>query len=199
MHAAARRLPRSLLAAAALIALLAAAPTVEGHVNRTVGPYALLVVLVEEPVYADNHAGFQFWVRKDDVPIVGLESTVHAEASGHGFDVTLTVPPVDGTGFYVLDHTTDGAAFDPHGGGDWTLTLTGSIDGTPLDTTFPVMFPSYPRIGSTNGAAAASAVATPASGPPLVLLGGALLVAAVVVVLVFSRVRARSPGRPART
>jgi len=42
------------------------------HVNRTVGPYALLVVLVEEPVYADNHAGFEFWARKDSVPVLGL-------------------------------------------------------------------------------------------------------------------------------
>lgn len=199
MQTAIRRLPRTLVCATSLIALLSTAPAVEGHVNRTVGPYSLLVVLVEEPVYSDNHAGFQFWVRRNAVPIVGLESTVHAAASGHGVDVSLTVPPVDGTGFYVLDHTTDGAAFDPRGGGDWTLTLTGSIDGTPLDTTFPVTFPSYPRIGSTSDAAAPSAVAAPASGPSLVLVVGALLAAAVGVVLVFSRVRARSPGRPART
>jgi hypothetical protein len=197
------RAPRALLGIAAVLALIAVgatAPTVEAHVNRTVGPYAILVVLVEEPVYADNHAGFQFWVRKDSVPIAGLEKTVHARASANGVDVDLAIPPMDGTGFYVLDHTTDGAAFDPHGGGAWTLELTGSIDGTQLDTTFPVTFPSYPRIGGAGGTAAAPVAASVSSGIPIVvMLGGVLLAGAAIAVLAISRARGRSPGRQART
>jgi hypothetical protein len=188
---------------AAVLAALstgAGAPAVAAHVNRTVGPYAILVVLVEEPVYADNHAGFQFWVRKDGVPIIGLEKTVRARASANGIDVDLAIAPMDGTGFYVLDHTTDGAAFDPHGGGAWTLELTGSIDGTQLDTTVPVMFPSYPRIGGAGGNLATPIGAPGSSGMPIVvILGGIFLAGAAIVVLGISRARGRSPGPQAQT
>ncbi|GEM_PF-4925274 len=173
------------MAAAALSAIVwvgASASGVAAHVNRTVGPYTILVVLVEEPVYANNHAGFQFWVRKNEVPILGLESSIKAVATGHGQQLDLTVPPIDGTGFYVLDHTTDGAAFDPQGGGAWTLVLSGSIDGTPMDVSFPVTFPSYPRIGAPDQGAAmspnAAAVTSPASAAPTWLIA---IAAAVVV------------------
>src|SRR5690349_3561926 len=86
-----------------LLATCAFPALAQAHVNRQVGPYAFLVVLVEEPTFEDNHAGFKFWVRRDEVPVLGLESTVHAIATGHGQRVELAVPPVDGVGFYVLD------------------------------------------------------------------------------------------------
>jgi hypothetical protein len=151
-------------AAAAALWIAAMAPGVEAHVNRTVGPYALLVVLVEEPVYQDNHAGFQFWVRKDGVPITGLERTLHARATGHGVDLQMAIPPVDGLGSFVLDRSVDGAAFDPLGGGPWTLELTGTIEQTPVDVTFPVVFPAYPRIGVAAPQAAAQPLAQDQSG-----------------------------------
>src|SRR5437773_6193798 len=129
---------RAFLVAAAALWVAALAPAVAAHVNRTLGPYTILVILVEEPTFDDNHAGFQFWVRKGDVPITGLERTVHALAIGHDRRVELAVPPLAGSGFYVLDRSLDGAPFDPMGGGAWTLFLTGSIEGTPLDASFPV-------------------------------------------------------------
>ena len=169
------------LATAALSAILwagATAPGVTAHVNRTVGPYTILVVLVEEPVYADNHAGFQFWVRRDEVPILGTWGSIKAVASGHGEQLDLAVPPIDGTGFYVLDHTTDGAAFDPQGGGAWTLVLSGAIDGTSVDASFPVTFPSYPRVGVADQQAVTNAAA-PATSPVAALPTSLLAVAGV--------------------
>ena len=171
------------------------------HVNRTVGPYALLVVLIEEPVYSDNHAGFEFWARKDSVPVLGLERTVKAVASGHGVDVDLAIPPIDGTGFYVLDHTKGGVAFDPMGGGAWNLVLTGTIDGTPLDTTFPVTFPSYPRIGTTGeqpkpvGANAASDTGDSTSGV-MIAAAVVLIVGGLGFALLARRRRATLRGAP---
>jgi hypothetical protein len=151
--------------AAAVLWIAAMAPAVAAHVNRTVGPYALLVVLIEEPVYQDNHAGFQFWVRKDGVPITGLERTLHARATGHGASLDLEIPPLDGLGFYVLDRSVDGVAFDPLGGGPWTLELTGAIEQTPVDVTFPVVFPAYPRVGVAGPqSVGAQAVAEQGSG-----------------------------------
>src|SRR3954470_12694098 len=156
-----------LLAVAVAVAVVGAFAMPAGaaaHVNRFVGPYSILLFLVEEPTYQDNHAGFEFWVRRGDTPIVGLERSTQALASGHGSVVALDVPPLGPDGFYVLDHATDGSAFDPLGGGAWTLTLTGSIEGTPLVATFPVTFPSYPRIG--NPAPADARVGAPATEPP---------------------------------
>jgi hypothetical protein len=153
---------------AAIAALWAAvlAPSVVAHVNRTVGPYTILVILVEEPTFEDNHAGFQFWVRKDGAPITGLERTVHAVAIGHDQRLELAVPPVDASGFHVLDRSTDGTPFDPRGGGAWTLFLAGSIEGTPLDASFPVIFPSYPRVAVADAPpAGADARATGAMIP----------------------------------
>jgi hypothetical protein len=178
------------LVAAALTAPAAAA----AHVNRTVGAYTILVVLVEEPTYEDNHAGFQFWVRRGDTPVLGLEGTVEASASGHGLDIPLVVPPLGPAGFYVLDHDPDGAAFDPRGGGAWTLTLTGSIEGTPLLQAFPVTFPSYPRIGTPNAPAAVATSSESDAG----LIGTAVvavLLAAVGAGLAFAFRRSR--GRAA--
>lgn len=153
-----RRPPvRALAAVAAALGLAFAAPLVSAHVNRTVGPYTILVILVEEPTFQDNHAGFQFWVHRGDTPVTGLEQTVQASAVGHETSDQLVVPPLDASGWYVLDDTSAGAAFDPLGGGPWLLRLTGAIDGTPLDEPFAVTFPGYPRVGGANPAPASSA------------------------------------------
>jgi len=195
---------RAIAAAAAALAAIvwvgAAAPDVSAHVNRTVGPYTILVVLVEEPVYADNYAGFQFWVRRNEVPILGLEGSIKAAASGHGQQLDLKVPPIDGTGFYVLDRTTDGAAFDPQGGGAWTLVLSGTIDGTPVDATFPVTFPSYPRVGIADQGTAANAATAPSPPAPstptwLIAIAGVVLAGGAVLALVGRRRRAARPAR----
>jgi hypothetical protein len=183
---------RLLPPALGMLLALSLVTVAEAHVNRQVGPYTILVVLVEEPTFDDNHAGFEFWVRRDSQPILGLEQTVRAEATGHGTSVDLTVPPLDGIGFYVLDRSMAGA-FDPLGGGAWSLHLTGSIDGTPLDESFAVTFPSYPRIGAPKPAAA-----QPSTGSatdlvvPLLLLAGVLALAAIVGL---RRIRPR-PAQP---
>jgi hypothetical protein len=188
---------RDRFALVAALALLAALPaTAAAHVNRTAGPYILLLVLVEEPVFTDNHAGFQFWVRKEGVPITGLERTLHARATGHGAGLDMVVPPVDGLGFYVLDRTVNGTAFDPLGGGPWTLELTGDIEQTPVDVTFPVVFPAYPRIGAAEPqAAGAQARVQDRSGSlPWAL---AVVVAGLGLVLVVeARRRSRSGAGP---
>jgi hypothetical protein len=157
-------------AAVGLLLALGAATVAQAHVNRQVGPYTILVILVEEPTYEDNHAGFEFWVRRAQQPIVGLEGSIRAEATGHGERVDLQVPPIDGTGFYVLDRTAGGAPFDPLGGGAWSLRLSGDIEGTPLDEQFVVTFPSYPRVGAPKPVAGADSRPAPASPPAMGLL-----------------------------
>jgi hypothetical protein len=167
-----RPLGRAILALASALWLAVLAPGVAAHVNRTAGAYTIVVMLVEEPVFQDNHAGFEFFVRRDGAAIAGLEQTVRAQANGHGEQVDLVVSPLNGRGVYVIDHAATGDAFDPRGGGAWTLTLTGSIEQTGLDATFPVTFPGYPRVVVENpGAAAAGATGqVPSPGEPSLLI-----------------------------
>jgi hypothetical protein len=158
-------------------ALAFGATTAMAHVNRAVGPYTFLVVLVEEPYFATNHAGFEFWVHKGDTPVSGLDRTLHAQAVGHGRTVDLQVSPWNADQLYVVDRGLDGRPFDPLDGGDWSLRLTGSIEGMSIDQSFAVQFPAYPRVGTVkpNGTpAAAGATADTELVPPylVVLLVG---------------------------
>jgi hypothetical protein len=147
----------------------------EGHLTRTVGPYTILVVLVEEPVFQDNHAGFEFWVRDAGTPIKGLERTLQAEAVGKGAAVNLRITPLDASGFYVLDRTLQGAPFDPKGGGAWSLVLRGTIDRTKVDLLFPVLFPGYPRVSTTTSDGASGGAAADQGGPvvPVLIIAAA--------------------------
>jgi hypothetical protein len=166
------------------------------HVNRQVGPYTILVVLVEEPTFEDNHAGFQFWIRRGSHPIFGLERSIEAGATGHGTTVDLRMPAADALGFYVLDRTSDGTAFDPLGGGPWSLHLTGSIDGTPLDESFAVTFPSYPRVGKPQPVGAGgSASEAEDSTVPVTLLAAAFAVVALVGLRLRPRRAQPTPAR----
>ena len=185
----------------AAVLAIGAAAVAEGHVNRQIGPYTILVILVEEPTFEDNHAGFQFWVRKDGVPLTGLDKTVDAVAIGHDRRVELAVPPLAGSGFYVLDRSPDGAPFDPMGGGAWTLFLTGSIERTRLDASFPVIFPSYPRVAVADAPPAAAI----APGAGAVLPGSLAMIIPVVALVALGGIallalaRRRRPGAPEAT
>ena len=180
-----------------LLLVVGAAAVAEAHVNRQVGPYTILVILVEEPTFEDNHAGFQFWVRREQQPIVGLERSIHAEATGHGQRVGLQIPPIGGSGFYVLDRTNEGAAFDPLGGGPWSLHLWGDIEATAFDEQLAVTFPSYPRIGPAKPVAANAGAGAPGGAPmpllPLVVLVGLGVVVAVLVASRRIRLRPEPP------
>jgi hypothetical protein len=175
-----------------LLTLSAPIAPVSAHVNRVVGPYTILVILVEEPFFVSNHAGFQFWVHRGDMAVSGLEKTLSAEATGHGVTESLRIAPPNATGFYQVDVQTSGAAFDPKGGGAWSLRLFGVIERTRVDEAFKTTFPGYPR--TTSGGTAPqhpSASPTPTSGfpVPLGLAGLAVVVAAIAGVLVATRRR----------
>jgi len=171
-----RRASSAILAIGLLALILAAPSAAWAHVNRTVGPYQILVVLVEEPTFEDDHAGFKFWVRDNGVAVTGLERTLKAQAARTDVKVDLAIAPVDASGFYVLDRDADGSPFDPRGGGAWFLRLTGAIGTTPVEEAIPVLFPSYPRKGApaTAGTApvAATAAANQGGGVPVVPLVG---------------------------
>src|SRR5260221_6630388 len=160
------KLVRSLRAAVAapLVAgmLMTAPLTVSAHVNRVVGPYTFFIVLIEEPFFATNRAGFEFWVHDGARPIEGLDGTLKAQAINSTRNVDLVVSPVNDRGFYDVEIGMDEKPFDPGGGGQWSLRLIGSVEGLAVDESFVTNFPAYPRLA---GAAPSGSSAMPAPVP----------------------------------
>ena len=172
------------------LTLLATAPVASAHVNRVVGPYAIFLVLIEEPFFADNRAGFEFWVKRDGQPILGLDRTLTAQAIGWGRRVDLVVSPLNDRGFYDVGTDAQGNPFDPGSGGDWTLRLVGMIEGLQIDESLATVFPGYPRVATTTQPAAV-AVPDPFDPAPLLVIAGLALAVAANFVLA-----ARRRGKP---
>lgn len=178
-------------------ALLLATPlAVSAHVNRVVGPYTFFVVLIEEPYYEDNRAGFEFWVHDGSRQVTGLDHTLTAQASNTSDSVALEVSPLNNRGFYDVETSASGRPFDPGAGGDWVLRLTGTVEGLPVDVTFPVTFPTYPRI-AVHASTASPAAAAASAGPRLVPFLG--VVAGVVALAALGVRRRRSAGGQTET
>jgi len=168
---------RTVASLAALIAILALPTTAIAHVNRTVGPYSFFLVLIEEPLFETNRAGFEFRVRDGDRPIANLERTLHPVATSSAKTVSLVVSGVNAQGFYDVETDTTGQPFDPGAGGDWTLRLTGTVEGVAVDVSFPTAFPAYPRVATAARPAAPRETTTGVD--VWTLVDGGLLLAAV--------------------
>jgi hypothetical protein len=189
---------RTVLATAIAVGLLGIPAIASAHVYRTVGPYKILVVLIEEPLFQDNHAGFEFWVRDDGVPVTGLDKQLRAQAIGHGEAVDLSISPLNSRGFYDVDREPNGTPFDPKGGGAWTLRLRGSINGLAIDQWFSTKFPGYPRVATGSPGAGTDFAVPPApnaAGAPIWLVlsvvGAAILIG--IVAITAARNRRRHP------
>jgi hypothetical protein len=160
---------------------------VAAHVTRVIGPYTILIVLIEEPYFQDNRAGFEFWVRDGNRAVDGLDRTLHAEAIGHGAVVKLSISPRNDRGFYD-------APFYPGSGGPYSLHLTGSIEGMAIDQLFLVNFPAYPRAPTGSAAAnrsGAQVQSDPGGGLMTVLFAGAMAGLAFLSAIAFVIVRRR--------
>jgi hypothetical protein len=169
------------------MSLLLSPSPVAAHVTRVVGPYTFLIVLIEEPFFQDNHAGFEFWVRDGDRPVAGLDRTLRAEAISRGSVVKLSISPRNDRGFYD-------APFYPGSGGQYSLHLAGSIEGTAIDELFMVNFPAYPRAPLTKPAAGAASVPEPTRGWTIGLVAGATAVLMVLSTMAFVVARRRRPA-----
>jgi hypothetical protein len=190
-----RRLPVATAGFVAVL-LLATPLTVTAHVNRVVGPYTFFVVLIEEPFFATNRAGFEFWVHEGSRPVQGLDHTLKAQAINSTRQVDLAVSPINDRGFYDVEFDLFAKPFNPGSGGNWTLRLFGTVEGLSVDEPFATTFPAYPRV------AAASPVAAAAQAPSAVDDGLPIAVAFAPVVglgmacLAFWQRRRRTPRHP---
>ena len=126
-------------------ALLVFPALVEAHEVRQIadGKYQIVVGFIDEPVFAGDKSGLEFWVtdisaatpaagdeEAEGTPVEGLEETLQAEVIFA--DQTMELPLTamwDQPGGY-------GSVFFPMKPGDYTFRIYGTIDGTEIDESF---------------------------------------------------------------
>ena len=125
--------------------LLVSPPAVEAHETRTIadGQYQIVVGFMNEPVYAGDKSGLEFWVTEapiatpaaadeeaEGAPVEGLEETLQAEVIYEDQTMALQITPKwDEPGSYYS------VFFPTTSEGDYTFRIYGTIDGTDIDET----------------------------------------------------------------
>jgi hypothetical protein len=126
--------------------LLVASPrAVEAHETRAIGDgqYQIVVGFMNEPVFAGDKSGLEFWVTEvstatpaagqqegDGTPVEDLDETLQAEVLFEDQTLALPLSPLFGEpGGYR-------SVFFPTAPGDYTFRIYGTIDGTEIDESF---------------------------------------------------------------
>jgi hypothetical protein len=128
-------------------ALLVATPAgVLAHETRDVlnGQYQVVVGFMNEPVFAGDKSGLEFWVTEvseatpaagdeeaEGAPVEGLEETLKAEViyEDQTMELPLTGMWDDPSGYYSVFFPTTAE-------GDYSFRIYGTINGTEIDETF---------------------------------------------------------------
>src|SRR5918997_2110482 len=124
--------------------LLVAPSTVEAHESRTIadGRYQIVVGFMNEPVFAGDKSGLEFWVTEisaatpaangeaEGAPVEGLDETLQAEVifGDQAMELPLTAM-FDEPGGY-------GSVFFPMAPGDYTFRIFGMVGNVEIDETF---------------------------------------------------------------
>ena len=132
------------LALSALL-LLVAPLAAEAHETRTIadGQYQIVVGFMNEPVFAGDKSGLEFWVTEvsaatpgageeaEGAPVAGLEETLQAEViyEDQTMELPLTAKWDEPGGYYSV-------FFPTAAGGDYTFRIFGAIDGAEIDESF---------------------------------------------------------------
>jgi hypothetical protein len=126
--------------------LIASPLVVDAHETRTVadGQYQIVIGFMNEPVFAGDKSGLEFWVTEavaatpgagdeeaEGAPVEGLEETLQAEViyEDQTMDLPLTAMWDQPGGYYSV-------FFPTASEGDYTFRIFGTIDGTDIDETF---------------------------------------------------------------
>lgn len=182
-----------------MLTSLVGVSAVLAHESRDVGEYTFVVGFLNEPVYSGDKSGLDLRVSKGDEPVEGLAETLTATVTFGSQTRDLEISAAFGQpGAYR-------SVFFPTAAGPYTFTITGTIEGTPIDESFtsgpdtfsevrdvtagqfPVAFPATADI-VRDAEAGAGAATTAMIG--MVLGGAALATALVALGLAIARRRA---------
>jgi hypothetical protein len=114
----------------ALLAIAAGTGTAFAHESRDLDDINIVVGFRNEPVFAGEESGLEFFVSHAGEPVEGLEETLQAEVM-YGDDARdLELSPRFGEpGGYE-------SVFFPTAAGQYSFRIWGEIDGEPIDETF---------------------------------------------------------------
>jgi hypothetical protein len=122
------RVGRAAVLATALLALTAGAAF--AHEERDVGTYGFVVGFIDEPVFAGQKSGLEFFVSQGDEPVEGLEETLQAEVAYGSETRELEISPRFGeAGAYE-------SVFFPTAAGPYTFRIYGDLEGEQIDESF---------------------------------------------------------------
>ncbi len=113
-----------LLALAAM--LLTPSRTARAHTRVDVGPYAIVVGWVIEPVMVGERNAVLFEITKDEVPVEGLEGTLEVQILYAGHTYWGDLKPSETPGLYTADVL-------PTVRGQYEVLLTGKIEDMEID------------------------------------------------------------------
>lgn len=136
-------------AALSALFLVASPLAVDAHESRTVadGKYQMVVGFMNEPTYAGDKSGLEFWVTEvaaatpaategsdeeaGGAPVEGLEETLKAEViyEDQTLELPLSAKWDEPGGYYSV-------FFPTAAEGDYTFRIYGTIDGTDIDESF---------------------------------------------------------------
>jgi hypothetical protein len=139
-----RRLTSSLFVALAVAGFVAAPFSAEAHESRDIadGQYHIVVGFINEPVFAGDKSGLEFWVtdisaatpaageEAEGAPVDGLEESLKAEVIFE--DQTMELPL---TAMWGEPGGYD-SVFFPMEAGDYTFRIYGTIGDTEIDESF---------------------------------------------------------------
>lgn len=113
----------------ALLAIVANGATL-AHEPRDVGDINIVVGNRNEPVFAGEESGLEFWVTHAGEPVEGLEETLQATVAYGDQTRDLPISPKHGEpGGYQ-------SVYLPTAAGQYTYRIWGEIDGEAFDETF---------------------------------------------------------------
>ena len=125
-------------------ALLSLPTTVSAHETRTIadGHYEIVVGFMNEPVFAGDKSGLEFWVTEaaatpaageeaEGAPVEGLAETLQAEViyGDQTMELPLTAMWDEPGGYYSV-------FFPSESEGDYTFRIFGTIGDVEIDETF---------------------------------------------------------------
>jgi hypothetical protein len=113
-----------------MLAVVAGIGTTAAHESRDIDDINIVVGFRNEPVFAGEESGLEFWVTHDGEPVEGLEETLQAQVMYGDETRDLELSPKFGEpGGYQ-------SVFFPTAAGQYSYRIWGEIDGEAIDETF---------------------------------------------------------------
>ena len=139
------RVRRLVAVASAVLFTMLVSSAVAAHEEREVAGYSVVVGFMDEPVFAGQKSGLEFFINKGETPVEGLETTLQAEVIYQGQKRDLPLDARFGeAGAYE-------SVFFPTAPGAYTFHIFGTIEGQAVDESFTSSAEGFGEVEALSG------------------------------------------------